>query len=651
MLLPANPKLAAAAFLLLSLATMAKATPPSHEELQQQLESAAQVVDFAHVSGSESPDTAEIRVPVHARVVVRLSCAGGYRGVLAAAHSGLAAAADAVSSLQNMSSEDAVKLVENAPPMPEGLTAHQAVPYHSSSGAGGMVGGPVPFLSVVETQKPGDYTLVYSIMRLLLIVPHPSRAVAASPPSLLPLCKSWCTIYDSSSAAAADAAAAAAAAVFGACPWSSLGESAAAAQTGNQVFVTIASSNAAEPATRQQQQQQDSSSSECCTHQRISNQLSSSIEAKCLPSPQASVSLLSLLSLREKILLQAALGQSSEKGAADAASPVTAQRAAQRAVSPLAVGCPYGCRASVVAYALHQLFLSNSATALATLTKMTRICALVGFACAVAASYTAAEPLPEEAAVAHLASVSNEEEEGVTVEMEGNDVVISVPTFEGFEVKEVGEDGAERSAEDLLAGDSDDENEGAEKRELHLCYKQKCKKMKYKKGKHYKLKKHYKKGKKCNSYYRPATTAVPMKAAEPAVASVPTKAAAAPVVAFVPSKSYSSTPVSYSAPSYVSSAPSKGYASASLPQVASYQSAPIKATYMPQLASLLPAGSNNGGIVAGSNPSTNYLMQRANSVAAAASVPSYQAVDNTNLLQRFIVQPASYNSSQGQKGQ
>ncbi|KAL8442368.1 hypothetical protein Emed_007307 [Eimeria media] len=166
MLGSAKLRIAAAALFLLSLATMSKANPPSHEELQKQLESAAQVVDFSHVSGSESPDTAEIRVPVNARVVVRLSCAGGYRGVLAAAYSGLAAAADATSSLQHMSSEDAMKLVETAPPMPEGLTAHQAVPFHSSSGAGGMVGGPVPFLSVIDTHKAGDYTLVYSIMRV-----------------------------------------------------------------------------------------------------------------------------------------------------------------------------------------------------------------------------------------------------------------------------------------------------------------------------------------------------------------------------------------------------------------------------------------------------------------------------------------------------
>ncbi|KAL8430408.1 hypothetical protein ACSSS7_005933 [Eimeria intestinalis] len=298
---------------------------------------------------------------------------------------------------------------------------------------------------------------------------------------------------------------------------------------------------------------------------------------------------------------------------------------------------------------------------------MTRICALVGFACAVAASYTAsAEPLPEEAPVAHLADVSNEEEEGVTVEMEGDDVVIGVPTFEGFEVKEVGPDGTEREVEELGGDFADGEEEGAEKRELHLCYKKKCKKMKYKKGKHYKLKKHYKKGKKYGSYSRPAVAAVPMKEAQPAVVAVPMKVAAqpmivaaptkaaAPMVASVPTKGYSSsTPavVSYSAPTFRSSVPSKGYATrAALPQVASYQSVPIKATYMPQLASFLPA-SSNGGSIAGSNPSTNYLMQRANSVASAASAPSYKVVDNTNLLQRLIVQPASFSASQGQKGQ
>ncbi|KAL8454982.1 hypothetical protein Emag_001185 [Eimeria magna] len=250
-----------------------------------------------------------------------------------------------------------------------------------------------------------------------------------------------------------------------------------------------------------------------------------------------------------------------------------------------------------------------------------------------------------------MADVGNEEEEGVTVEMEGDDVVIGVPTFEGFEVKEVGEDGTETAVEEL-GGDFADEEEGAEKRELHLCYKNKCKKMKYKKGKNYKLKKHYKKGKKYGSYYGPAVAAVPMKSAQPVVAAVPTKAAV-PVVASVPTKGYSTTPsvVSYSAPTFRSSAPSKGYASAALPQVASYQSAPIKATYMPQLASLLPASWGYGANVPGSNPSTNYLMQRANSVASAASAPSYKVVDNTNLLQRLIVQPSSYSSSQGQKGQ
>ncbi|KAL8440583.1 hypothetical protein Efla_006861 [Eimeria flavescens] len=270
---------------------------------------------------------------------------------------------------------------------------------------------------------------------------------------------------------------------------------------------------------------------------------------------------------------------------------------------------------------------------------MTRICALLGIAvCAVAAS--SAEPL-EEAAVGHMAQVNSEEEEGVTVEVEGDEVTISVPTFEGFEVKEIGEDGTETEVEELGMGA---EEEGAEKRELHLCYKKKCKKMKYKKGKHYKLKKHYKKGKKCATYTRPAVAAVPMKAAAPvpmkAAAPVPTKAAAPVPVAIAPTKSsYMSYPVR-------SSVPSKSY---SAPQIASYQSVPIKATYLPQLASLLPASSSSQGL-AGSNPSTNYLMQRANSVASNASAPTYRIVDNSNLLQRFIVQPASYASA-GQKGQ
>ncbi|KAL8440582.1 hypothetical protein Efla_006860 [Eimeria flavescens] len=155
---------AASFFFFVVLATMAKAASPSHEDLQKQLESAAQVVDFSHVSGSESPDTAEVRVPVHSKLVVRLSCAGGYRGVLLSGHSGVMGVGEATQ--QNLSAEDAMKLVESVPPMPEGLKAQQAVPYHSASGAGGVVGGPVPFLSVIEASKPGDYSLVYGIMRV-----------------------------------------------------------------------------------------------------------------------------------------------------------------------------------------------------------------------------------------------------------------------------------------------------------------------------------------------------------------------------------------------------------------------------------------------------------------------------------------------------
>lgn len=38
--------------------------------------------------------------------------------------------------------------------------------FSASGGAGGVVGGPVPFLSVVKLQSPGDYTLFFSVMRI-----------------------------------------------------------------------------------------------------------------------------------------------------------------------------------------------------------------------------------------------------------------------------------------------------------------------------------------------------------------------------------------------------------------------------------------------------------------------------------------------------
>lgn len=148
-------------FVLLS--TMARAGMPSADELQKHLNSAAQVVDFSQVSGSESPDTAEIRVPPASTVVVRLSCAGGYRGVLISGHTGLAGLQETPN--PSLSSEEVLALLEGEPSLPDGIKANQPTAFSPDQG-GGVVGGPVPFLSVVELKKPGEYTLIFSIMRV-----------------------------------------------------------------------------------------------------------------------------------------------------------------------------------------------------------------------------------------------------------------------------------------------------------------------------------------------------------------------------------------------------------------------------------------------------------------------------------------------------
>lgn len=80
------------------------------------------------MSGSESPDTAEITVPVNSTVVVRLSCTGGYRGVLMSGHSGIKGLRDIPQ--PNLSSEEALALVEGTPDLPSGIKANQPIPFH-----------------------------------------------------------------------------------------------------------------------------------------------------------------------------------------------------------------------------------------------------------------------------------------------------------------------------------------------------------------------------------------------------------------------------------------------------------------------------------------------------------------------------------------
>ncbi|OEH74926.1 hypothetical protein cyc_00860 [Cyclospora cayetanensis] len=129
------------------------ASTPSSEELQKQLDSAAQTVDFSHVSGSETPDTAEIRVPPNSTVAVRLSCVGGYRGFLLSGHSGLLALTDVPH--KSLTAEEARNLLQEEPSLPSGIKATQPVPFAGSQGSGlGIVGAPVPFLGIVHAETP-----------------------------------------------------------------------------------------------------------------------------------------------------------------------------------------------------------------------------------------------------------------------------------------------------------------------------------------------------------------------------------------------------------------------------------------------------------------------------------------------------------------
>ena len=86
------------------------------------------MVDFSNVSGSETPNNAEISVPRNSTVVVRLSASGGYRGLLVGGFSGLVEVGDAPQ--YSLSSDDVMKLVETPPAMPNGILATQATPFH-----------------------------------------------------------------------------------------------------------------------------------------------------------------------------------------------------------------------------------------------------------------------------------------------------------------------------------------------------------------------------------------------------------------------------------------------------------------------------------------------------------------------------------------
>lgn len=161
-------------------------------------------------------------------------------------------------------------------------------------------------------------------------------------------------------------------------------------------------------------------------------------------------------------------------------------------------------------------FVSKALKNFCFVLKMTRLTFFLGVACALAAA--SGEPVaesPEE----FLADVV-EEDGGVYVEFDGDDVIVSVPPVEGYEAEE---------GEALVP--EDEEGDSAVKREL--CLGHKCVKVKARKHKHYKKKKHhYKK-------YKKYAAPVPYKYVEP-----PTKARAAPIptkVVTMPSKSMRSS--------------------------------------------------------------------------------------------------------------
>ncbi|CDJ42488.1 hypothetical protein, conserved [Eimeria tenella] len=144
----------------------AAAAGSSPEELQQHLDNATQVVEFSHVGGAESADTAEIRVPVGATVVVRLQSVGGYRPVLVSAQSGAVGLSE-LSQASPSSAEDVKHLIEQGPSIPEGLQVQLPTPFTPPTSGGGMglMGAPVPFLSVIRAEEVGTYSLRYDIVR------------------------------------------------------------------------------------------------------------------------------------------------------------------------------------------------------------------------------------------------------------------------------------------------------------------------------------------------------------------------------------------------------------------------------------------------------------------------------------------------------
>lgn len=101
---------------------------------------ALQVVEFSHVGGAESADTAEIRVPVGATVVVRLQSVGGYRPVLVSAQSGAVGLSE-LSQASPSSAEDVKHLIEQGPSIPEGLQVQLPTPFTRKPGS-------LPFFSL-----------------------------------------------------------------------------------------------------------------------------------------------------------------------------------------------------------------------------------------------------------------------------------------------------------------------------------------------------------------------------------------------------------------------------------------------------------------------------------------------------------------------
>lgn len=307
---------------------------------------------------------------------------------------------------------------------------------------------------------------------------------------------------------------------------------------------------------------------------------------------------------------------------------------------------------------------------------MSKLSAFVGLALAVSACH--AEPRAE-TVVEYFEDVKAEQKDEVSFEVEGDDVIIRVPSFEGFELREVGPNGEKRDfkmVEDGFGG-------GADKRELEACYKSKCKKVKHQKGKHYKLKTHHKKSKK--EYYYPVPISVPtVEVLTPVAVPTRTFISAVPTRTVIPANHAVAEPVAVvSTPvKQVANIPSIAQTVVAAPRFASYPAtrysvpstaaAPVTTAFRASMSAPAAITRSKTSVVAApvapviAQPVVAepvLLTQRAQKkgkgkgkASSAAPIPSAAAVqmelvpavtvarmrgtfDNTNLLQRLMAYP------------